>query len=216
MHRSLTPIILLLASCQGQTESPAPASATSTSATAEALLETVRSMLLTSPPDTVGFLDLVYAETPLQERIIRWERLSHEPSQVCNMALAERFGVYSSVAEPFPIWPVDKVTVTSDQAGRAEVSCSDRPREGRTGREDRILYLVKLNDRWWISGYSFEYLDDYSPEVVDSALEFIERLAVIRQSRAVEFADAVRAGRFSSFSEAKAARLSFLATGDWN
>jgi hypothetical protein len=206
-------IALALAGCggDGEAEPTAEAGVENRFATSEALIEEIRAALMAFPSDNVAFFDMCYGETEWQEQYIASQRLFYGQSQILEEAMVETFGErYSPVDDPFPPWPVDEMQILEDDGQRAVVLCSSRPRsESRRGATDARLHAVRIGDRWWVSGYTWEYIEELrslSPDVLADLADGSRRLRDLHTA----FAARIRAGEFATAEEAREARDEFV------
>jgi hypothetical protein len=188
---------LFIAGCGGSEPKPAEDAAVDRRfASAEALIEYFNRICYEAEvmdPDAV--LELYYAESPLQERLLRIERgniayarVQHASWQQFGRALARSEDWVPLAPQPQP------VEIESRTDGRATALYFDEDAERQT------LHLVEAEGRWWISGYTLEYHPSYReilPELdeIEAVTPVIERisLALIPRIRAGEFASADQA-----------------------
>jgi len=106
----------------------------------------------TSPRlDVRGYYELIHAETEAQKRLLSTKdsmAIVHD----LEAALKSRFSATLIPDDPraFAHELLVPATITKSDADRAEASFVDE--DG----DSRILYLVRVGDRWWISGYTEE------------------------------------------------------------
>jgi hypothetical protein len=208
--------VLLPAGCGGgdrksdETAAQDPVS-TAQRPTPEALLGALRAALNASPPKYDAFHDLWYAENEAQRKFLEVERLAHDYVQILDAAMMDRFGErWSSIEDPFPIWPVDEMRIVTSERDRAEALCSDRPRgESRQGRRDLRLYMVRIGDEWFASGFTWEYRPDFP--AADSIIYEERMMGYQRQHRdlAIEYADLIRSGAFDTPRDARRGFIPF-------
>ena len=206
-------IALALAGCcgDGEAEPIGEAAVENRFATPEALIEGIRAALTAFPFDNVAFFDMCYGETEWQERYIASQRLFYEQSQILEEAMVEAFGErYSTVDDPFPAWPIDEVQILENDDQRAVVLCSARPRsESRRGATDARLYAVRIGDRWWVSGYTWEYIEELRTINPDTLADMDDGSRRLRDLHTT-FAARIRAGEFATAEEAREARDAFV------
>jgi len=214
--RILITTLLLVGLCgcggdeQGSSEAPA-AAAPGKYATPEAVLAEVERLLSRKPPDTRGFYDLVYAENELPKRIMRSNAM-FVAGQIKSEALYEQFGKWTWIEDPFPVWPIDEMRIIEKSDARATAECVGYPRsepfERPVARE--VMHLVRIDDRWWVSGYSWEYVEESKWDAALRTLERQEASIERYRQKAERFAELVRSGRFATFEEANEAWTEFL------
>jgi len=173
-------VLLSLAGCGGtqaeeQVAAPPPPPTDPRFATPEALIDFFNLQNSKWPPDVRGIHALFYAENDVQKRVIS---ALEQYFAIFDFfaALHERFG------SPLEAEVVEKLTANSaehavlkkvdDRRGKAESTLEDH--------STRLLYLLQYENRWWISGYSFEY-DPKLKKLLDDpqALEDFEKFGQI-------------------------------------
>ncbi len=181
-------------------------------ASAEALIDYYNSISLRGAAAGASWLDLIYAETDLQRRLRYQDSLAGRMHHV-DVLMFERFG--ESLRDPGkgdyllrPLGP-GAVLVENDGA-RAFADLTDGKRTAR-----RALYLVKVGERWWISGYTFEYsMSESDAEEIARTSEVYELMV-----EAVEGIEPrLRAGEFSTAAAVRDAykeALFLAATPEW-
>ncbi|MEE8154198.1 MAG: hypothetical protein V3T53_04455 [Phycisphaerales bacterium] len=149
-------IMVLLSACSSEDPDPMvsqPPPVDPRFASADALLEYYNQVAMQQPKvDSGKGLSLMFAETPLQERLLALYRDSL-PLLELEDACWEQYGVgLSPSANESPFSPA-KHTATMTERDTERAKAKQRQNDGSL--ED--IYLVKLQDRWWISGYTLEY-----------------------------------------------------------
>ena len=119
---------------------------------AESLIDYSNSLTRRDPVNFREFVQLLYAENDLQKRLIQGYKtalpvldLSTAVRQRFNESLVEDSDNYTTKPSREP------GRIVKHDGERAEAVYVDA-----TGLDGRI-YLVKIGDRWWISGYTIEY-----------------------------------------------------------
>lgn len=132
-------------------------------ASAEATLDHYNSVVTSGPKvDVSAIISMFYAETPLQQRLLRLYNASI-PIMDLDEACWETFGVgYLSTSKEPPRTPArERAVMTEGGADRAKAR--HRENDGRTVD----LYFVRIGDRWWLSGYTLEYDPEFDMKGVD-------------------------------------------------
>lgn len=161
-------------------------------ASAEALIDHFNDL---NRGEVINFHDeiaLYYAENDFQQRIIgalRYMAFTQDLQNACQ----RRFGMPLG-----PSWDfyTENAKLTQVEGERARALAT-----GETATE-RELYLVKIGDRWWLSGYTFEYSDEYSDPV---GLEFMESSAHWLERFVPRIVQRIENGDFSSVEEVREA-----------
>ncbi|MDY7110065.1 MAG: hypothetical protein SYC29_15650 [Planctomycetota bacterium] len=166
-------------------------------ASADSLIEYYNSIcheVETVDPDAV--LELYYAESALQERLLRIERGNIAYARVQH-ASWQQFGRALTRSEDWvPLGPQPQpVEIESRTDGRATALYFDDDTERRT------LHLVDVDGRWWISGYTLEY--DPSYQEILAELDRIEAVTPVIERVSLGLIPRIRAGEFASADQAK-------------
>jgi hypothetical protein len=192
--------LLILAAC-GSESSPTvaddAASRDTRFTTAEELVNEIRRITRPGQADHHAYLDLVYAETEAQEDWMRFIREFPVPRADCDQAARERFGtgIYHDPREA-SLWTLTDVELVESDGQRATVSSTNM-----NGDEDQELQLVKVGDRWWISGYTWELLPTFdAAEIAELAVQ-----AAGLGAKLEKVAERIRAREFESAEEASEA-----------
>ena len=191
-------ITTLLSACSGEDAESVvdqPSLVDPRFASADALLEYYNQVAMQQPKlDSREVLSLMFAETPLQERLIALSRESL-PLLELDDACWEQYGVglLPSTKEP-PFTPArHRATMTEREMERAKAE----QRQNDGSLED--IYLVKLQNRWWISGYTLEY--DRRTKSALEELDTIERrIGYLAAVAPIVTAD-VRSGKWTEAGE---------------
>ena len=153
-------LVGIAAGCGGKSDdsgaNPAASAVDPHFATAEALVEYFNSLTTREPVDDATVLSLFYAENDLQQRLIELNRISL-PLLAVGAAMHERFQAPVDPTDPkafisLPNEPA-KIVDRSDQRAAAEYKNWDKSIEK--------LQLVKIGNRWWFSGYTYEHHPAY-------------------------------------------------------
>ena len=75
--------------------------------------------------------------------------------------------------------------------------------------------MVKQEERWWVSAYSFEARPDFDAEILARGMTDMESSYPTRLERAKLFAAGLQSGRFSSYDEAFDGWVEFMISGEW-
>lgn len=209
-------IALTFAGCSGSEEeaqdetSPALSAAPDQRfASAESLVMHAQSLLSGAAPRLAEFYGLFYWETPDQHI---WERYLNEtaiPSELLNQEVEVRFGKGSAFAKPGANAraKINDTAVAGANTARATGSWTDGFNKRRT------LHLVKVSDRWWISGNSSEatgkdILARYPGKTIEFMRGFNEYAAAKNQPQAMaSVLQKLRNGGFTSLQGVKDALL---------
>lgn len=164
--------------------------------TAESLVEHINRISVdVATIDPMAFLSLIQAENAVQERLVRLANY-FALSRHFEQTLWEKFGQGVSSQRP-PLEPdKHRAVMTTNDGSRA--NATQLQNDGRTA----TLYLVRLGERWWISGFTLEYSDE--AKTFMEGMDEFERAAtaladvlpgVTARVLAGEFASAVDAHR---------------------
>lgn len=125
-------------------------------ATPEALVQRITALMERDQPDLESYYALVYAENQAQRDYLRFTREWTIPLREVDRATRRRFGtgMFDEVQED-TVSPLYNVQVAQVSEGRATAVYNTR------SGEQRELHLVRIELRWWISGYSWEYRPDF-------------------------------------------------------
>lgn len=167
-------------------------------ATAEALVARISSLTEREEPDFRAYYDLFYPETPAQKA---WDHFAEEyilPNTEFHFEVMHRFGRDAddgkSVGSP-GFWRTKNLRLVEDGEHRAKaVFQSDV-------RDDEDIYLIRVGDRWWVSGYTWEYHPNFNAETIGE----IARLSIGLQPYIDEVLQSLRADEFATPMEANAA-----------
>lgn len=193
---------LALGGCGGteaqEVETPPPPPVDPHYASAEALIDYFNAQNSKWPPDVRGINSLFYAETDMQRRVIAALR---DYLAVFDFfaAIQERFGsrLEAEVIEKLTANSAEHASLKEfkDQRGKAVSTLEN----GST----RMLYLLQYENRWWISGYSFEY-DPKLKKLLDNpeALQDFEKFGHILRGIFETVNTRLRSGQFYSRAEA--------------
>ena len=122
-------------------------------ATADGLLGHYNQLITGEPVDLRGAYALYYAESEKQSRIIDLMRNSFVDFIELQLAILERFG------DDLPFNQAAMIEKQRPQRAAMTRRTDDRCQATASlpdGTEQTIR-LVKIGERWWISGYTFEY-----------------------------------------------------------
>jgi hypothetical protein len=191
---------LVIAGCGGSEPKPAEDAAVDPRfASAESLVDYYNEISFhCARIDPAAQLDLFYAENETQEQIVR---ILHNmiPYVELQQAVWEHFDEglsLTAIAPPLaPNLQPARITEHSDQRAQAE--------EVEADGTQMTLYLVQIDNRWWISAYTAEYAPGFAAAM--EKLDVLERntadLAVICPSLTAE----VKSGGFGSVTGVRAA-----------
>lgn len=168
----------LLAGCGDRQEPTAPESmdADPRVVSPQALIDYSNSLTRRDPVNFSEFVQLLYAENNLQRRLIQGYKTAL-PVLDLSTAVRQRFN--ESLIEDsdnFTTKPSrEPARIVENDGERAEAVYVDA-----TGRDGRI-YLVKIGDRWWISGYTLEYdpLEKTDPQSMAKSEAYVELYAAV-------------------------------------
>jgi hypothetical protein len=169
---------------------------------ADALLDQYNRLITTGERvDAGAVLDLIHCENDLQRRIMKLAR-SMMPMIQLDQAMWERFsaGLDPKSKRP-PLAPMPgPARMTQREEQRAQAL------EPQPDGSDEIVYLIKSDGRWWVSGYSLEYNIEYA--------SMVERAPPDAESAADElgavFAELHRRLDAGEFKDAESVRLALL------
>lgn len=191
-------IIVLLSACSSEERESAvnqPPPVDPRFASADALLKYYNQVVTQQPKvDSRELLSLMFAETPLQERLLALYRDSL-PLLELDDACWEQYGAgLSPSADEPPFEPArHRATMTESDKDRAKAT---RRRNDGSRAE---IYLVRLGNRWWISGYTYEYDRRFKPDK-ESLDDFERRIRYLAAVAPIVTAD-VRSGKWKEAGE---------------
>ena len=122
-------------------------------ATADALLDHYNQLISGKQVDMRGTFALYYAENKKQERIIDLLKNSFADFLELQLAILDRFG------DDMPARQRDELEKQRPKPAVMSQRDTSRCQATATGPDgiQQTIRLVKIGDRWWISGYTFEY-----------------------------------------------------------
>ena len=194
-------IIVLLSGCSSEepvVNQPPPVDPRF--ASADALLATFNEIITQPRVDPYAWIDLFYAENDLQRRLLACLR-ELIPLDNLEQTVYEKFGEHFRPDRKSPPFAPDKpssIIEYNDQRAIAEGINTD----GETYK----TYFVQVGDRWWISGFTFEY--DPKRKVGIEGLDAFERLVEMIAPAAPAVLNNIESGVITSVEEA---RLAFQA-----
>jgi hypothetical protein len=165
-------------------------------ATAQAMVEYHNTLTTVSPVRVQEVLNNVYAENVIQERTVRLFQ-GFAPVLRLNEVVEGRFGQPLDPAASSMQSANQPATITTNDGERAEALFIDEK-----GKEN-TLYLVKIGNRWWISGYTFEYAPNAITDI--QQLAAIEEMTTVAANVSSELISRVQAGEFADLEECRAA-----------
>ncbi len=128
-------------------------------ASAEALLEYYNQVALRQPKtEPRQVFSLLFAETPLQERLVKLYKASLPLMELDDLCW-ERYGKGLGPDEKESPFAPARERAIMVEVGDERAKARHRKNDGR----EIVLYLVNYNRRWWISGYTLEYDPDINP-----------------------------------------------------
>jgi hypothetical protein len=168
-------------------------------ASAESLLTHYNSITTRDPVDSNSAFELFYAENDLQRRYIDATR-KMTPVAELDYLMFQTFGEGWLTTRKKPMLAPDQpAKMTKVDAQRAEARFVDS--EGKS----KNLMLVKVGDRWWVSGYSIEH--DRDKEVQESLkqIDQLDRISTELGAAAPKIAAQIRDGTIKSAKDARQA-----------
>ena len=153
-------------------------------ATPEAIVKQYNNRITQDPPDIGGMLDFVYAENEFQQRVVS---VLDSISAMLELhgEVKQRFGT-GLIPEEELEDPPQPVTLDERNGERATASSQNN---------NETIHLVRYKNRWWVSGYTFEY----DPEMSDrEELTQLEKFAEPMGRVARDLIGRVQAGEFNS------------------
>jgi hypothetical protein len=201
-HNVLIALGLCFSGCSEKPEAPAaPAAVDPRFATAAALLAHYNSITTREPVDIVAAYDLCYAENDFQRRYIDASRRML-PFCELDRLMFEKFGeCFDPKRKAHLLAPDQPASMTRDAEQRAEAKFIDSEGDPET------LHLVRVGDRWWVCGFTFEY--EPQMEEYKQNMDGLERLTDALVAAAPTVIEGIKSGQITS---AKKARDSLKAT----
>lgn len=165
-------IIVLISACSSEEPESAanqPPPVDPRFASADALLEHYNQIAMREPKaDPAGIFTLLYAETPIQERLVRVYKNSL-PLMELDAICWEKFGAgLRPNSKESPFAPARNSAIMAE-SGQDRAKARVKENNG----QNMDLHLVRYNGRWWISGYTLEYDREFYRADVD--LDQLER-----------------------------------------
>ena len=176
-------------------------------ATADALLAHYNSIATRDPVNPDAMMELMYAETPAQQQFINLARLTI-PQAKLDHAMFEQFGECLDPKEKrHHLSPDEPAHMSKREESRCQAEFTDHSGDKIT------LYLVRVGDRWWVSGYTFEYDPDLRSVMKESTdLSKYERELQAAGTIAQSLASRIRTGEFKSADDARKAYVDAIVT----
>lgn len=205
-HTSSLPSTLILVAtlsgCGGDAsdqQTAVPPAADPRFATADALITYYNQLTYeTELIDARATLELYYAENDLQRQMVRVITES-VPSIDLEQAMWEQFGQGFNPAAPrSPLTSNREATVITERNGPRVLA-----REVDAQGSVNTIHLVQVGTRWWLSGYTLEYDDEFTDAIADfdAYEQFLRDLGLVASS----VASRIRRGEFSSAEKAREA-----------
>lgn len=133
-------------------------------ATAEALVAHITSLTERDSPDFRAYYDLFYPETPAQEA---WDRFADEyilPTSEFELEVYKQFGEEADIEiAKFDYYRFNNLRLVENSEFRAKALFDSEV------RDTKEIYLIKVDNRWWVSGYTWEYLSTFDAEKIYEA-----------------------------------------------
>lgn len=171
--------------------------------TANALVNYAKDLLDQTPPDVETFhYELFYWENEDQQVWELHNAVIVLPNALLSNDLKVKFGETFIVPLPLQDLEIRDTTLTNNEGGRAEGVFYD------TDGRERVLHLVEIEGRWWISGYTFEYAGgDFINNIGGSIDDLNEFNAILLRYRPVviEIRNRLHNGEFKTIDEANRA-----------
>lgn len=194
----LIALSLAAAGC-GESQAPAPAprapAVDPRFASADALLEHYNDLTSGGPRvEAAAVLDLMYAENDVQKKLLAATR-EVLPLMELEQAMWERFGEGLNVGRGKA--PLAAKNQPAQMARREEARAEATELED-DGSESTV-HLVRMGDRWWISGYTLEYRS----QLVESVKAYEAMPAALKAAygAAGDLRRRLEAGEFASASD---------------
>jgi hypothetical protein len=140
-----------------------------------------------------GFQELMYGETPEQQRFIA-ALGGLAPMLDVFAAARDHFGeeAVREMAEQQAAMPLFGTTIRiSEQNDRRADAIATAP-----NGEESMLKLVEIDDRWWISGYTFDH-DPDARKMMDNP-EALEKMGDMMRQVCPPIVNNIRAGRYKT------------------
>ncbi len=151
----LIAIVISLNACGGSEPEETTAQTTTVDprfATAEAMLETYNQIITQPRVDPYAWLELFYIENETQKAMLEAVRADF-PYLELDQVVFEHFGECLNPKMKTAPFAPDLPAVMTESNGQRSIA------NGIDADGDKyIVHLVQIGDRWWISGYTLEYL----------------------------------------------------------
>lgn len=161
-------------------------------ASADAVLDLFNEAAM-EPFDFTAITALFHAENDAQQEMLDM-LTALEPMAELDIALAEQFGGAHGMDDSVPLALEEPARIVSRSDRRAVAEF------GNVDAETRELHLVEANGRWWISGYTLEYDEEF---VENDELKVMAEISSVIGGMIRDFTGRVRSGEFDSPLEAQ-------------
>jgi hypothetical protein len=192
--------------CGSQDDQPSSqASADPRFVSAEALIEHLNRVILSHPVDAGEFESLFYAENDKQRDLLGIFSASLMTIEL-DRAMLDRFDeLFDEAAGP------NGLEYKFAQPARLYRPGTDRAEARAVDWLDEAwnFHLVKISDRWWISGYTFEY-DPLWQELDEEMVKLIPYIRLMRNLTRAVSGDLGRRTKKGEFDTGQAVRRAFM------
>ncbi|TVQ51395.1 MAG: hypothetical protein EA377_12635 [Phycisphaerales bacterium] len=120
--------------------------------TADSLVAHLNTLLTETPIDYLGVLDLYYPENDLQRELLDLERLMHPLVELEHQGFRQFGESILETGQRDPLSGVPPVIIEHDDHRRARGTATDY------NHQEFELHLVQMDQEWYISGYTTEYM----------------------------------------------------------
>ncbi len=200
-------IMVLLSACSAEEPEPVviqPPPVDPRFGSADALLATYNELITQEPrTDPRAILRFMYTENDTQKAILE-AILARMPFLELDQLVYERFGECIDPKTQIPPFaPESPARITERNGPRAVAKGLEADGDQYT------VHLVQIGDRWWISGYTFEYLSWGNRSIQEH--EESARFSAIVSAAATSVAQQLTAGKITSAEQARRALEAELA-----
>ncbi len=207
-------ILTALAGCGADEPPPAataPPAIDPRYASAQGLIDHYNNLMSVQYPNVDEVLGLYHAENKTQELLLRLTELATADIKLQRAMLAQ----FDELFDPLSVTGLElaalqpaRITTREDRRAEAQIV--------EWNGAHTKLYLVEIDQRWRLSGYTFEY-DPYgfTPEdlaALQDILPFLERVVKITRTVSTELAPRIFAGEFVSPNGVASAYIKLILT----
>jgi hypothetical protein len=161
-------------------------------ATPQAVVNEFNGFTTRTPVDYDGFFSLIYAENEIQRRIVSVMSMGLRFDRFMRDFEARYNEPWTPGGKKMDEGPNQPARVTLDEGQRATAEYV-----GDDGKAQKLM-LVKIGERWWISGFTLEYDPEFRAKVKPEQLPALEEMLRGVSSVIQGLAQRMNAGEFAA------------------